>query len=178
MSKAPATLRIGLAQIDSRLGDLDGNFERHERFIHDARRQGVELLLFPELSLTGYRLLHLTPRMAINPYRSPQIARLARAAAEMSVVVGLVEEDEQGVLYNCALLLHRGTIALAHRKIYLPTYGIFQEGRFFGEGKRLALAPLDGADGTPSGARLGLLICEDLWHSELARRLARGGAKL
>jgi len=178
MSKAPATLRVGLAQIDSRLGDLDGNFERHERGITDARDRGVELLLFPELSLTGYRLLHLTPLVAINPYRSPAIARLARAAAEMSVVVGLVEEDEQGVLYNSALLLHRGTIALTHRKIYLPSYGIFQEGRFFGEGKRLALAPLDGADGQPCGARLGLLICEDLWHAELARRLARGGAKM
>ena len=69
----------------------------------------------------------------------------------MSAVVGLVGEDEQCVLYNCALLLHRGMIALAHRKIYLPSYGIFQEGRFFGEGRKLALAPLDGADGQPAG---------------------------
>jgi predicted amidohydrolase len=171
MDRPSPRLRVGLAQIDSRLGDLEHNVERHLRWIGEAREKAVELLLFPELSLTGYRLLHLTPRVAIHPRSSPLIARLSEAAGPMSVVVGLVEEDDQGVLYNSALLLHRGEIAHIHHKCYLPTYGIFQEGRFFGEGQRLGLASLDG---TP----LGLLICEDLWHAEVARRLARGGAKI
>ena len=91
----------------------------------------------------------------------------------MAVVVGFVEEDERGVLFNSALLLHGGEIAHVHRKLYLPTYGIFQEGRFFGEGKRLALAPLCRA-----AIRSASLICEDLWHAELAAQLARAGAKL
>ncbi len=63
MDRAAPRLRIGLAQVDSRLGDLEGNVEDHLRWIARAREQGVDLLLFPELSLTGYRLLHLTPRV-------------------------------------------------------------------------------------------------------------------
>jgi predicted amidohydrolase len=178
MEKPLAGLRVGLAQIDCRLGDVERNLERHLRWISDARRQGVELLLFPELSLTGYRLLHLTPRVAIQPRGSEVIARLAEAAGEMAVVVGLVEEGEHGVLYNSALFLHRGEILHTHRKIYLPTYGIFQEGRFFGEGKRLGLATLDRGGDPRAAPSIGILICEDLWHAEVARRLARGGAKV
>ncbi len=94
----------------------------------------------------------------------------------MSVLAGLVEEDERGVLHNSALLLdgrRPGTPRFLHRKIYLPTYGIFQEERFFGRGRRLALPAL-----AFGGARWGVLICEDLWHPHLASRLAAGGAKL
>jgi predicted amidohydrolase len=171
MDRAAPRLRIGLAQVDSRLGDLEGNVESHLRWIGEARAQGVDLLLFPELSLTGYRLLHLTPRSAQNVRTSPWIPRLLEAAGSMSVVAGFVEEDDAGVLFNSALFLHRGEVAHVHRKVYLPSYGIFQEGRFFGEGQTLGLASLD-------GARVGMLICEDLWHAEVARRMARAGAKL
>jgi predicted amidohydrolase len=168
-------LRVGLAQIDCRLGDLDGNLEIHLAWIERARAAGVELLLFPELSLTGYRLLHLTPRAALHPRRSAIVEKLAAAAPGMAVIVGLIEEDDHGTLYNSAVLLHGGGVAHIHRKLYLPTYGIFQEGRFFGEGQQLAPASLPGAG---SGSALGMLICEDLWHAEPARHLARGGAKL
>jgi predicted amidohydrolase len=175
MERPLAALRVGLAQIDCRLGEVDDNLERHLRWIAEARRQGVELLLFPELSLTGYRLLHLTPRVAIHPAHSPVVRRLLEAAGELAVVVGLVEEDDHGVLYNSVLFLHRGAIAHTHRKLYLPTYGIFQEGRFFGAGKRLGLARVEAERGA---AQIGLLVCEDLWHADVARRLARGGAKV
>ena len=171
MTDRRSRLRIGLAQIDSRLGDLDHNLAHHLEWIERARGEGVELLLFPELSLTGYRLLHLTPRVAIQPARSERIRRLAAAAPEMAVVVGCVEEDERGFLFNSALLLHGGRIVHVHRKLYLPTYGIFQEGRFFGEGRRLGLCD---AFGNP----FGILICEDFWHSDPAERLVRAGAKL
>ncbi|HEX9670806.1 MAG TPA: nitrilase-related carbon-nitrogen hydrolase [Thermoanaerobaculia bacterium] len=164
-------LRVGLAQVDSRLGDLDENLARHLARIEEARAAGVELLVFPELSLTGYRLLHLTPRLALAPQRSPHVARLAAAAAGMTVVVGLVEEDENGTLHNSALVLQEGAVVHTHRKVYLPTYGIFQEERFFARGRSLGLVPI-------AGGKLGVLICEDLWHAELARRMALGGAKL
>ncbi len=164
-------LTVGLAQIDARLGALEENLERHLEWIARARERRVELLLFPELSLTGYRLLHLTSRVALRPEGSPLITRLMEAAGEMSVIVGVVEEDADGVLYNSALLLHSGAIAHVHRKLYLPTYGIFQEGRFFGPGRRLRTAPAD-------GRHLGVLICEDLWHPGLARRLAVAGTKI
>jgi predicted amidohydrolase len=171
MSERKTAIRVGLAQIDARLGEVEANLDRHLAWIERAKSEGVELLLFPELSLTGYRLLHLTPRVALQPATSPVIAKLAAAAPAMSVVVGCVEEDERGFLFNSALLLQDGALALTHRKLYLPTYGIFQEGRFFSEGSRLALPRI-------AGHSFGLLICEDFWHSDPAERLARAGAKL
>jgi len=171
MSERKTAIRVGLAQIDAKLGEVEANLDHHLAWIERARSEGVELLLFPELSLTGYRLLHLTPRVALQPASSPVIAKLAAAAPEMSIVVGCVEEDERGFLFNSALLLQDGALALTHRKLYLPTYGIFQEGRFFSEGSRLALPRI-------AGHPFGLLICEDFWHSDPAERLARAGAKL
>jgi len=166
-------LRVGLAQIDNRLGDLEANLATHRRWVDSAKAEGVELLVFPELSLTGYRLLHLTPRVALRLRESKLLADLAAAAGSMATLVGLVEEDEQGVLYNSAVLVHHGQIVHVHRKLYLPSYGIFQEGRFFGAGQGLSSVRLDGRS-----AALGVLICEDLWHAELARKLARSGTKL
>ncbi|HYG62111.1 MAG TPA: nitrilase-related carbon-nitrogen hydrolase [Thermoanaerobaculia bacterium] len=170
MAEAPSILRIGLAQIDCALGDVAANAERHLAWIERAREEKVDLLVFPELSLTGYRLLHLTSRVAL-PADSPVLARLAEAAGPMAVVLGFVEEDRRGILHNSAALLQHGSPVWVHRKLYLPTYGIFQEERFLGAGKRLALAPL------PSG-NAGLLVCEDLWYPDLARRLATAGARL
>lgn len=174
MAQADATpktvLKIGLAQTDSRLGFVDANAERHLEWIGRAREAGVDLLVFPELSLTGYRLLHLTPRVALRS-GSPVLQRLAKAAGSMAVVLGFVEESERGVLHNSAVVLHEGRPVHVHRKLYLPSYGIFQDARFFRPGHRLGLASL------PWG-KVGVLVCEDLWHPQLARRLARGGAKL
>lgn len=171
MNPGKTTLRIGLAQIDAKLGEVEANLGKHLEWIERARGEGVELLLFPELSLTGYRLLHLTPRVALQPATSPVIAKLSAAAPEMSVVVGCVEEDERGFLFNSALLLQGGALTHSHRKLYLPTYGIFQEGRFFSEGSRLTMPRV-------AGHPIGMLICEDFWHSDPAERLARAGAKL
>lgn len=170
MTERASTLTVGLAQIDCRLGDVAANLERHLHWIGQARERGVDLLVFPELSLTGYRLFHLTSRVAL-PTSAPELRRLAEAAGSMAVVAGFVEESDRGVLHNSAVLLADGKPALVHRKLYLPTYGIFQEERFFRPGRRLDLASL------PWG-RTGMLICEDLWHPELARRLAVAGARL
>lgn len=174
MAETETLLKIGLAQIDCRLGDLEANVERHLGWIARGREAGVDLLVFPELSLTGYRLLHLTPRVAL-PAVSPVLARLAEAAGPMRVVLGFVEEGETGVLHNSAVLMEGGEPVYLHRKLYLPTYGIFQEDRFFGAGKRLDPFSLPWG---PSGSKAGVLICEDLWHPELARRLAAAGVKL
>jgi predicted amidohydrolase len=170
MAEATSQLRIGLAQIDCRLGEVEANARHHLDWIERARAAGVDLLIFPELSLTGYRLLHLTSRVALAP-GDPLLARLAEAAGPMRVVAGFVEEDGRGVLYNSAVLFSGEAPAAIRRKLYLPTYGIFQESRFLGAGRRLD--PVS----TPWG-KLGLLICEDLWHPELARRLAAAGTKL
>jgi predicted amidohydrolase len=109
--------------------------------------------------------------VALRP-DAPELRKLAEAAGPMTVLAGFVEETERGVLHNSAALLG-GDLSKPHlhRKIYLPTYGIFQEVRFFRPGRRLELARL------PWGSA-GVLICEDLWHPELARRLATAGARL
>jgi predicted amidohydrolase len=169
MAKTGSLVRIGLAQIDCRLGDVEGNAERHLEWIEKARDAAVDLLVFPELSLTGYRLLHLTPRVALRP-ESPELERLAEAAGPMRILVGFVEEGESGV-HNSTALLTGGKTIHVHRKLYLPTYGLFQEERFFAAGRRLEPAVL------PWG-KVGVLICEDLWHPELSRRLAVAGVKL
>jgi len=169
MAATGSLLKIGLAQIDCRLGDVERNAERHLEWIGRAREAAVDLLVFPELSLTGYRLLHLTPRVAL-PAGSPVLARLAKAAGPMHVLLGFVEEGESGV-HNSTALLAGGKPVHVHRKLYLPTYGLFQEERFFAAGRRLEPAQL------PWG-KAGVLICEDLWHPELSRRLAVAGVKL
>lgn len=164
-------LTVGLAQIDSRLGALEHNVSAHLEWIEKAREAGVEVLLFPELSLTGYRLLHLTSRVALDPDDAEELAVLSGAAGEMAVVVGFVEKGSRGVLYNSAAVLQNGAIQSIHRKVYLPTYGIFQEGRFMGPGKDLRLLDICGVD-------CGLLICEDVWHPHLAQELALAGARV
>jgi predicted amidohydrolase len=175
MAEPRSTFTLGLAQIDCRLGDVEANAERHLAWIARAREQGVDLLVFPELSLTGYRLLHLTSRVALAP-DAPVFARLAEAAGPIVVVAGFVEASERGLLHNSVALIGGsgggggGAPAYLHRKLYLPTYGLFQEERFFRPGRRLDLASL------PWG-KAGVLICEDLWHPDLARRLAVAGAR-
>jgi len=166
-----STLTVGLAQIDARLGELQANLTRHLEWIERAQERGVQLLVFPELSLTGYRLLHLTPQVAIDSSASPELVRLAKAARGMTVIVGFVEAMPSGVLHNSAAVLADGAVQVVQRKIHLPTYGIFQEGRFFAPGNRLERFRYD-------GERAGILICEDLWHPIPARRLARAGARL
>jgi predicted amidohydrolase len=170
MAEILSRMKVGVAQIDCLLGNVEANVERHLEWIERARHQDVDLLVFPELSLTGYRLLHLTPQVALAADSAP-LHRLAAAAGPMAVLAGFVEADQKGVLYNSVALLRAGEPAFIHRKIYLPTYGIFQEQRFLGSGRRLELASF------PAG-KAGVLICEDLWHTELARKLALGGASL
>ena len=95
-SPPPASiLRVGLAQIDNRLGNLEANLATHRRWVERAKAESVELLVFPELSLTGYRLLHLTPRVALRLSESKLLADLAAQADNMAILVGLVEEVRQ-----------------------------------------------------------------------------------
>lgn len=151
-------LRVGLAQINPRLGDVEANLELHLATIEDAASQGVELLVFPELSLTGYRLRDLAFDVALTPsYKDPVFGRLLDASRDMDVVVGFVEMDRRQKFYISGAYLSRGEILHIHRKVYLPTYGMFDEGREFAWGEQVR------AFDTRFG-RMGILICEDFWH--------------
>lgn len=151
-------LKVGLAQINPQLGNLQANLELHLETIGAAADQGVELLVFPELSLTGYRLRDLAFDVALQPsYKDPLFARLLEASRDMDVVVGFVETDKRQKFYISSAYLSRGEVLHLHRKVYLPTYGMFDEGRYFAWGDSVR------AFDTRFG-RMGMLICEDFWH--------------
>ncbi|MHA3027776.1 nitrilase-related carbon-nitrogen hydrolase [Chromohalobacter israelensis] len=161
-------LRVGAAQINARLGDVDANLERHLAFIADARRKGLELLVFPELSLTGYGLGNRVIDVAC-PAHDQRLAELARAAGEMQVVVGFVEEASPGEYYNALAILQHGKLQAVHRKLNLPTYGGLEEGKLFTHGSELTHLPVC------PGWSATSLICADLWNPGLvhAALLAR-----
>jgi len=165
-------LSLALAQINTRLGNVQANLEKHLELAEEARRQGADLLVFPELSLTGYVLQDLTPTVALKPSRDqPVFRRLLEASQDLDLVVGFVDEDRRSRFYIAAAYLSRGEIVHIHHKVYLPTYGLFDEGRFFAWGEQVR------AFDTRFG-RVGMLICEDFWHASPPYLLWLDGADL
>ena len=169
LHRTTTRLRIALAQIEPVLGDLEANVARHLVWARRALARGAQLLVFPELSLTGYSLQDLVADVAV-PLPKPQpIRALLEMSRRIPMVVGLVEETPGHRYHNSAVFLAGGRTCHVHRKVYLPTYGMFDEGRFFAAGDRLEAFP------TPFG-RMGLLVCEDFWHPSTALVLAQDGA--
>jgi predicted amidohydrolase len=165
-------LRIGLAQVAPRLGDLDANLELVARRIGDAATEGAQLTIFPELALTGYLLSDLVPEVAMRRDDARLLA-IGRVAPGMLVAVGFVEETDDHRFCNSAALLRDGELIGLHRKVYLPTYGLFDEGRFTRPGERIRTVDA----GAPFG-RIGLSVCEDFWHASLPMLQALDGAQL
>jgi NAD+ synthase (glutamine-hydrolysing) len=165
-------LTLGLAQIKTKLGDVRANLDHHLEYIEQAAQQGVQLLVFPELSLAGYALLDLAPTVARKPVASdPAFGPLLEASRRMDLVVGFVDEDVRHRFYISAAYLSQGETVHVHHKVYLPTYGLFDEGRFFAWGDSIR------AFDTRWG-RVGLLICEDFWHASPPYLLWLDGADL
>jgi len=152
-------LTIALAQMNTRLGDVKSNLEKHLTLAREARQQNADLVVFPELSLTGYVLQDLAAAVALKPNdQDPAFKRLLEASEDIDIVVGFVDEDSRHRFYIAAAYLSRGAVLHIHHKVYLPTYGLFDEGRFFAWGDSVR------AFDTRFG-RLGMLICEDFWHA-------------
>ncbi|MBD3868039.1 MAG: carbon-nitrogen hydrolase [Acidobacteria bacterium] len=164
------TVRVALAQIAPKLGDLQANIGMHLDLLRRGREEGAGLVVFPELSLTGYLLKDQTPDVA-RTLDSPELKPLLESSRHIDALVGLVEEGEGHRFYNSAVYLSGGKVVHVHRKIHLPTYGMFDEGRDFAAGDQLRTA------GLPFG-RIGTLICEDVWHSPNAWLLAQDGAEI
>ena len=154
-------LRVALAQIAPLLGDRQRNLEKHLQQIEAAKRDGADLVIFPELSLTGYFLRDMVGEVALAR-SSLEIAELMEAASPMALVAGFVEEAQGHQFYNAAFYAEAGRLVHVHRKVYLPTYGLFEEQRYFSAGKRFC------AFGAGRFGRMGLVICEDLWHVSAA----------
>lgn len=168
-------VRVALAQIAPTLGDVAANVARHIDIINEARTGGADLIVFPELSLAGYFLEDLVPDVAVR-VDSPHVQTLLKATAGIDAVVGCVLESDDFQFYNAALYLSDGHVHHVHRKLYLPTYGLFDEGRYLAAGERLEAftAPLSTRSGHPQW-RGGILVCEDLWHMSNAVILSHCG---
>lgn len=166
-------MKIAIAQICPVLGDPGHNLIRHLELAKEARTRGADIIIFPELSLTGYTLRDLVPDMAITPGRSEIFNKLVEASREIEMVVGFVEEMENnpGLFYNSAAYLSGGKILHLHRKVFLPTSGMFEEGRFFAAGKSFKCF-------SSKWGRIGLLICRDFLHLGSSYCLMADGASL
>lgn len=163
---------VALAQINTRLGNVPANLEKHLAYLRQARQSGADLVVFPELSLSGYLLQDLALEVALFPSaRDPLFSTLLQASREIDVVVGFVERDRRQRVYVAGAYLASGEVVHVHRKVYLPTYSLFDEGRYFAAGE--AVRAFDTRFG-----RMGLLICEDFWHISPPYLLWLDGAEL
>jgi predicted amidohydrolase len=171
-NKKMKKLTLALAQVNTKLGDLNANLEKHIQMIEQAGQQGADLIIFPELSLTGYVLQDIAATVACRPTEDdPVFKRLLEASLGIDLVVGFVEEDERYRYYISGAYLSAGKVIHVHRKVYLPTYGIFDEKRYFAAGDSFQ------AFDTRFG-RMGLLICEDFWHVSSPYTLWMDGADI
>jgi predicted amidohydrolase len=160
------------AQFNTKLGEVGANLDTHLDLIAEAKEKGADLIIFPELSLTGYVLQDLAVTTAIQPDQNdPVFNALLDASRGIDLMVGFVHEDRRHRFYIASAYLAEGKIVHIHNKVYLPTYGMFDEGRFFAWGDSVR------AFDTRFG-RMGMLICEDFWHASLPYLLWLDGADI
>jgi NAD+ synthase (glutamine-hydrolysing) len=164
------TLRVVLAQVNLLVGDVRGNLER---VIAEARRARdslqAQLVLFPELTLSGYPPEDLLFHRGLRLQIERAIVELRDAVPDIGIMVGFPEYDE-GRIYNSAALLYQGRELARHRKACLPNYRVFDEKRYFTPGSSPTVVDFH-------GFRLGLLICEDIWEAEPVAAAGRAGAQ-
>jgi predicted amidohydrolase len=163
-------LRLGVAQIESR-ADIAANLAGHLEAIAEARARKVDVLLFPELSLAGYRIVP-DVLLAARPADCEELSILQEATGDMVSVVGFIEEDAAGLFYNSVALLGAGSIRHAHRKLNLPSYGGLEEGKHYAAGDRLEIV------GLAPPWQAAPLICADAWNPALPWLAAVKGANL
>ena len=148
-------VRIALAQINPVVGDLWGNSRLIVEWIGRARDQGADVVLFPELAITGYPPEDLVLKPAFVRDNLRQLNVVVEATKGISAVVGFV--DEEGDLFNAAAFIHGGELKAVYHKVFLPNYGVFDEQRYFTPGHRCPIFEL-------GGVRMGVSVCEDCWY--------------
>ncbi|MEW6555346.1 MAG: NAD+ synthase [Actinomycetota bacterium] len=164
-------MRIALAQINTAVGDLDGNRELVVERLRTAEVQGADLVCFPELALSGYPPEDLLLKRDFLDACARSLDELAREVGDTAVLVGTPEMCED--VFNAAAVLYRGEVVAIYRKRYLPNYGVFDENRYFAAGEEGLVVKV-------GGVRVGVTICEDIWYpgGPLETEVAFGGAEL
>lgn len=164
------TVRIAIAQCAPALGAFKRNVGLHTEWIDRARKGGAALVVFPELSLTGYYVKDLAGDLACAA-DDEALRPIVDASRDIDVCAGFVERGDDARLHIAQGYWSRGKLVHVHRKVYLPTYGIFDDGRYFGPGDRFDVFP------SAVGAA-GIAICEDLWHVSVPYLYAATGATI
>src|SRR5215469_4799033 len=165
------TLKIALAQLDFLVGDVRGNAAKVIASARHARRElGADLVLYPELTLSGYPPEDLLFHRGFRRQIEAGLAQVRAEVTDTAVMVGFPEYTQAGI-FNSAALIAGGEIAAIHRKCELPNYKVFDEKRYFEPGAQPTVVEC-------RGFRVGLLVCEDIWRPEAAQLARAGGAEL
>jgi predicted amidohydrolase len=166
-----SSIKVAAAQIESVYGDIESNLEKHLACIAEAHSAGVDLLVFPELSLVGHSAGRDALELALDRHH-PVISRIAAASAGMHTVFGFIEEAAGVQFYNSVATVREGVTVHLHRKINLATYGRLDDGKYYAPGDELTCFDLDHV------WNVGTPICADLWNPALVHALACSGATL
>ena len=155
-------MRIAMAQINPTVGDLEGNTEKIRAYIAKAKLRKTDLVVFPELSLTGYPPQDLLYEKAFVKKNKEAIAEIIRNNLGIVGIVGFVDYDNKGNMYNAAAVFEGNELAGIAHKTLLPTYDVFDEDRYFETAKKEEIKPIKVKAGGKD-VKLGVEICEDLW---------------
>lgn len=167
---ASGNVRVGIAQMDCVVGDVAANLETVERFARQARREGCDFVVYPELSMSGYAVGMGFAEASLTP-DCREVRMLRKLSREIGLSIGFIEETEDTEFFNSAMFLHDGRIRHVHRKVYLPNYRVFDERRHYGMGHTVR------AFDTPWG-RMAILICGDAWHLSMPYLAVHDGADI
>jgi len=148
-------IRVGLAQINAKVGDIEGNLNKILAYISSAKNFGVDILCFPELSVTGYPPEDLLLKPNFINDSIDTIDEIRKASGNITVIVGFPDKKED--IYNAAAIIHDKKVIDVYHKRYLPNYGVFDENRYFQSGTRAPVYKLD-------DVIFGVNICEDIWY--------------
>jgi len=165
------SIRIALAQINTTVGDIDGNCDKILRFIKNARQRRAHVAVFPELALSGYPPEDLLLKKDFIKANRASLKKIIDASASILVIVGFPDSDKRGV-YNAAAVIYNKRLIDVYRKIRLPNYGVFDEKRYFKPGEKVLIAPFG------SGIRIAPSICEDIWPKHGPHEIASKSGKV
>ncbi|NPA58034.1 MAG: NAD+ synthase [Aquificae bacterium] len=151
------TIRLALAQINSTVGDIEGNAEKIINGIKEAKKLEADIVAFPELAITGYPPEDLLLKPSFIRKNLKYLKKIAQESKGIISVVGFVDKVED--IYNAAAVLYNGEVVASYHKNHLPNYGVFDEVRYFQRGNRIVILNIE-------GYKIGLSICEDIWYPE------------